>query len=207
MQRHTHAVVALVKESAEVVDLVTAALAPQSHTSVCNMSLEEAATGASLVLYDAVEDGEYGRDHIAAHTRRSPTPIAVFTGALNVDSALEYFRAGSLGYLSKLAPVTQLAASLDHLLAGHATLDPTLAGALAQTSASTPRTTWPGISDGLTRREGEVLQLLQRGFSNREIGERLFIGMQTVKTHAHVVYRKLGVAGRRGLIRELQSDY
>jgi ATP/maltotriose-dependent transcriptional regulator MalT len=55
---------------------------------------------------------------------------------------------------------------------------------------------WPGARLGLTQRESEVLELMVRGLSNRAIGQRLYIGEETVKTHARGVYRKLEVADR-----------
>ena len=52
----------------------------------------------------------------------------------------------------------------------------------------------------LTRREGDVLLLLRQGRSNAEIALALQIGVETVRTHARNVYRKLGVASRRALL-------
>lgn len=51
----------------------------------------------------------------------------------------------------------------------------------------------------LTRREGDVLLLLRQGRSNAQIALALNIGVETVRTHARSVYRKLGVSSRRGL--------
>jgi Bacterial regulatory proteins, luxR family len=51
----------------------------------------------------------------------------------------------------------------------------------------------------LSRREAEVLPLLQRGDSNAQIALALHVGVETVRTHARNIYRKLGVASRREL--------
>jgi DNA-binding NarL/FixJ family response regulator len=51
----------------------------------------------------------------------------------------------------------------------------------------------------LTRREAEVLPLLQRGYSNAQIAVALQVGVETVRTHARNIYRKLGVSSRREL--------
>lgn len=53
----------------------------------------------------------------------------------------------------------------------------------------------------LTPREAAVLELLQAGRSNGEIAAQLHIGVETVRTHARSIYRKLGVASRRELAR------
>ena len=52
----------------------------------------------------------------------------------------------------------------------------------------------------LTRREGDVLHLLRQGHSNPSIALELGIGIETVRTHARGVYRKLGVSSRRALV-------
>jgi DNA-binding NarL/FixJ family response regulator len=52
----------------------------------------------------------------------------------------------------------------------------------------------------LSRREAEVLPLLQRGLSNAQIALALQVGIETVRTHARNIYRKLGVASRRELV-------
>jgi DNA-binding NarL/FixJ family response regulator len=56
-------------------------------------------------------------------------------------------------------------------------------------------------SDLLTPREAEVLELLQDGATNAQIAHRLSIGIETVRTHARNIYRKLGIASRRELAR------
>jgi DNA-binding NarL/FixJ family response regulator len=53
--------------------------------------------------------------------------------------------------------------------------------------------------DVLTAREADVLELLQQGCTNAEIAHRLSIGLETVRTHARNIYRKLGVGSRREL--------
>jgi DNA-binding NarL/FixJ family response regulator len=63
--------------------------------------------------------------------------------------------------------------------------------ALAQEPAAGP--------DLLTAREGDVLELLQAGRSNAEIAQALHISIETVRTHARRIYRKLGVSTRREL--------
>ncbi len=56
-------------------------------------------------------------------------------------------------------------------------------------------------SDLLTPREADVLALLQEGASNAQIAQSLSIGLETVRTHARNIYRKLGISSRRDLAR------
>ena len=60
--------------------------------------------------------------------------------------------------------------------------------------------------DLLTRREAEVLELLQEGYTNAQIAHALHIGLETVRTHARNIYRKLGVSTRRDLARLGRPD-
>ncbi len=56
-------------------------------------------------------------------------------------------------------------------------------------------------SDLLTPREADVLELLQEGSTNAQIAQSLSIGLETVRTHARNIYRKLGISSRRDLAR------
>jgi DNA-binding NarL/FixJ family response regulator len=58
----------------------------------------------------------------------------------------------------------------------------------------------------LTAREAEVIELLQDGRTNAEIATELSIGVETVRTHARNIYRKLGVPSRRELARMAQQE-
>ena len=72
-----------------------------------------------------------------------------------------------------------------------------------------PRSASSGMMDGnglarpgpdlLTSREANVLELLQEGRTNAEIAHELSIGIETVRTHARNIYRKLGISSRRDL--------
>jgi len=67
----------------------------------------------------------------------------------------------------------------------------------ADTIAGITITDIAGLPEPLSRREKEVLGLLAGRLTNKEIGERLFISTATVKRHAHNIYEKLNVKGRR----------
>jgi DNA-binding NarL/FixJ family response regulator len=58
----------------------------------------------------------------------------------------------------------------------------------------------------LTPREAEVLELLQDGATNAEVAHELSIGVETVRTHARHIYRKLGIGSRRELTRLARQD-
>jgi LuxR family maltose regulon positive regulatory protein len=70
----------------------------------------------------------------------------------------------------------------------------TAAGVVAERPVPTPSA--QPLVEPLSERELEVLQLIADGLSNREIADKLFISVGTVKTHTHNIYGKLGVSGR-----------
>jgi NarL family two-component system response regulator LiaR len=100
-------------------------------------------------------------------------------------------RAGAIGYLLKNTPIDELASAIRAAHAGKSTLAPEALKALLEAS------TQPLEPDyGLTDREQEVLALIVEGLTNPEIGERLVIGLSTVKTHVSNILSKLGVSNR-----------
>jgi DNA-binding NarL/FixJ family response regulator len=115
----------------------------------------------------------------------SPGTAVVFYTAYG-DRALlsEALDAGARGFVLKEAPLADLVRAVERVAAGETYVDPVLAGVLvsAQMQAKLP---------SLTQREREVLRLLADGHSNEEIGKRLFISPETVRTHVRKAMTKL----------------
>jgi DNA-binding NarL/FixJ family response regulator len=98
------------------------------------------------------------------------------------------------GVLPRGAAPDDVRAALAAVARGLVVVPAAVSRVVAQTPAADPDE--PGHSDGLTRREHEVLELASQGLSNREIGAVLGISDHTVKFHLASVYGKLGVATR-----------
>ena len=73
------------------------------------------------------------------------------------------------------------------------------------TSHPPPAGRTPSLAGPLSRREREILQLIARGLSNREIGERLFLALDTVKGHNRGIFAKLGVRRRTEAVAKARS--
>jgi DNA-binding NarL/FixJ family response regulator len=101
----------------------------------------------------------------------------------------EVLEAGAIGYLLKDCAPADLIAAVRAAAAGHAPLDPRVAGALLP-----GRTTSAGPA--LSEREREVLRLTSAGLANKQIGRRLGISENTVKVHLGNVFRRIGVTDR-----------
>lgn len=115
--------------------------------------------------------------------------VLVLTTYESDASILSAIEAGASGYLLKAAPAEELIAGVRSVAAGEVALSPAIAAQLVA------RMREP-VAATLTPRETEVLRLVAEGLSNRAIGERLFLGEATVKTHLLRTFEKLGVNDR-----------
>jgi len=106
-------------------------------------------------------------------------------------------RAGASGFLLKDAPSDQLVGAIRTVAAGDELLAPPVTRRLIEHFLRRPPVdAAPPELGELTDREREVLTLVARGLSNAEIGQRLFLGEATVKTHVSRVLRKLDLRDR-----------
>ncbi len=122
---------------------------------------------------------------ISARTSRTAPETAVILYTAYGDRALlsEALDAGVRGFVLKEAPMQDLTRAVDMVAGGAVYVDPVLAGVLA--SAESERI------PQLTKREREVLRLLADGLTNEEIGKRLFLSPETVRTHVQKAMRRL----------------
>lgn len=106
--------------------------------------------------------------------------------------------AGASGYVTLNASMDDLVNAIDRAAAGELECPPRVAAELFRRLASRaePRHAAPLGGDALTSREQEVLVLLTRGLSNKEIGAALRIAEATVKNHVHHLLEKLNVGTR-----------
>jgi DNA-binding NarL/FixJ family response regulator len=108
----------------------------------------------------------------------------------------EALRVGASGFVLKDDPPEQLLSAIRTVAAGDALLSPSVTRRVIQQFTKLPSRTAPPELDHLTSRERDVLRLLAQGLSNAEIGEQLFIGETTVKTHVTRILQKLDVRDR-----------
>ena len=108
----------------------------------------------------------------------------------------EALQAGASGFVLKDDPPEQLLAAIRTVAEGQALLSPAVTKRVIREFTRIHRPAAPKGLDELTEREREVLSLIAEGRSNAEIGEALFIGETTVKTHVTHVLQKLDVRDR-----------
>ncbi len=129
-------------------------------------------------------------------------PEAVFL-ALSVSDAAEdvvaIIRAGARGYVTKTIDAAELVDAIRRVADGDAVFSPRLAGfVLDAFSGHLPVPTDPEL-DLLTAREQEVMRLIARGYTYREVGTRLHLSVKTIETHVSAVLRKLQLSNRHEL--------
>ena len=126
------------------------------------------------------------------------------------EDVIALIRAGARGYVTKNIDGAELAEAIARVDGGDAYFSPRLAGFVLDAFASggvvddpagEPVKVEDPAVDALTRRELEVLRLLARGYTYKEIGKQLFISVKTVETHASNILRKTQTSNRHQLTR------
>jgi DNA-binding NarL/FixJ family response regulator len=132
-------------------------------------------------------------DGVSAIERLPGHRILVLTTFQDDADIVRAIEAGAAGYLLKDASRTDLAAAVRAAAAGRRVLSPEISARLAAVD-DTP------APPALSARESEVLALVAEGLTNAQIGERLYIGQATVKTHLLRIFTKLGVSDRTAAV-------
>jgi DNA-binding NarL/FixJ family response regulator len=109
-------------------------------------------------------------------------------------------QAGASGYLLKRAAADDLIHAIRTVARGGTYLDPSLAGKVLGGLMGRPTQTGGAPGESLSDREEEVLRLIARGFTNREIGGQLDVSVKTVETHKARAMEKLGLDSRAGIV-------
>ncbi|MFG3307745.1 response regulator [Streptomyces wuyuanensis] len=149
-----------------------------------------------VVLMDLRMPGGGGVEAIAELARRgSRTKVLVLTTYDTDADTLPAIEAGATGYLLKDAPREELFTAVRAAAEGRTVLSPAVASRLvSRVRNPAPR------DEPLSAREREVLVLVARGTSNREIAAELFVSEATVKTHLTHIYGKLAVRDRASAV-------
>lgn len=126
--------------------------------------------------------------------------------ALSVSDAAEdvigTIRGGARGYVTKTITGPELVAAITRVSEGDAVFSPRLAGFVLDAFAgSIDVADVDEDLDRLTEREREVMRLIARGYSYKEVAKELFISIKTVETHMSSVLRKLQLSSRHELTR------
>lgn len=149
-----------------------------------------------VVLMDLVMPEMDGIEAIRQITEADPTArILVLTSFAADDKVFPAIKAGAMGYLLKESGADELLEAIRGVHGGETMLHPAIARRLLDEVAR-PSKAQPPTEEPLTEREVDVLRLVARGQSNREIAAELVISEATVRTHVSNVLAKLHLASR-----------
>jgi DNA-binding NarL/FixJ family response regulator len=129
-------------------------------------------------------------------------PEAVFL-ALSVsdaaDDVVAIIRAGARGYVTKTIDAPALIDAIHRVRDGDAVFSPRLAGFVLDAFSGQAPVPVDAELDLLTTREQEVMRLIARGYTYREVATNLHLSVKTIETHVSAVLRKLQLSNRRDL--------
>jgi DNA-binding NarL/FixJ family response regulator len=147
-----------------------------------------------VVLLDLVLPRRSGYDVIPDLLKASPSArVVVVSSQTRPSSVRQAIAAGARGYVAKRSSDAELIAAIRRVAAGECYVDPGLG---AQLVLGDDAAAFAGISE----RERDVLHLLALGYTNQEIGKKLYVSVRTVDTHRAHIMRKLRLGTRAELV-------
>ncbi len=150
-----------------------------------------------LVLMDLKMPGMNGIEATRQIRARYPAVnVLVLTTYDDDEWLFDAIRAGAAGYLLKDTPREEVIKAVRGTVEGKSFVDPAVAGRLLGQVVDQQKQPGSLITNKLTGREVEVLQLLARGFTNADIAARLHLSEGTVRNHVSSIFAKLDVSDR-----------
>ncbi|MEO9120206.1 MAG: response regulator transcription factor [Solirubrobacteraceae bacterium] len=148
-----------------------------------------------VLVLDINMPGGSSLDTVPTIRAESPdTQIVVLTMQDEAAYARQAMRAGVLGYVLKEAADEELVEAVRRAARGQSYLNPKLG---ARVAAEPP----PGLPDGLSKREVEVLRMIALGHTNTEVAAELYVSVRTVEAHRAHIQQKLMLGSRAELVR------
>ncbi|MDH3755365.1 MAG: response regulator transcription factor [Acidimicrobiia bacterium] len=158
-------------------------------------------TTPDVVLLDVHLPGGGGPAVIhGVHAEKADVRFLALSVSDAAEDVIAVIRAGARGYVTKAISGDDLVEAIERVASGDAVFSPRLAGFVLDAFGTTP-TQIDSELDQLTAREQEVLRLLARGYTYKEIARRLTISIKTVESHASNILRKLQLSSRHELTR------
>jgi DNA-binding NarL/FixJ family response regulator len=160
-----------------------------------------------VVLLDVHLPGGGGQAVVAALRASQPQVRFLALSASDApEDVIAVIRAGARGYVTKTISGPDLVDAVRRVAGGDTVFSPRLAGFVLDAFAAVPAdgAGVPSLDpelDQLTPREREVLRLIARGYTYKEIARELFISVKTVESHVSSVLRKLQLSTRHQLTR------
>jgi two-component system, NarL family, response regulator LiaR len=144
-----------------------------------------------VVLYDTFGQVDGQGIDLADFVHDSGAKVVIYSWNLSQGLIDRAIADGASGYLSKVLTGPVIVEALERIMDGEIVILPG-----DRESSASGAGDWPGRVAGLTPREAEIVALITRGLSNREIADRAGVSINSVKTYIRSAYRKIGVERR-----------
>jgi DNA-binding NarL/FixJ family response regulator len=129
--------------------------------------------------------------------------VIILSMHADLTHAIDAFRAGAMAYVIKDSATDELFTAVERVKSGYKYASPVIAEDLLNDFVDAMKKGSAGDSFGsLSKREQEILRLIADGMKNKDVAERLFISVSTVKTHRTKIMKKLKVNDMASLIKE-----
>ena len=154
-----------------------------------------------IVLTDINLPGKTGIDCIIEVKNEIPdTQFIMFTIYEDNDQVFDALKAGASGYILKNTTPEKIIHSLLELYDGGSPMSPKIARKVLSSFNVTSNN---NVSNLISKREQEVLELLSKGYLYKEIADKLYITLSTVKRHLNHIYQKLQVQNKTEAINKM----
>ena len=132
---------------------------------------------------------------------RQTTRFLALSVSDSAEDVVTVIRAGARGYVTKTITGADISNAVLRVASGDAVFSPRLAGFVLDAFGTAAVAAAESELDRLSARELEVMRLIARGYSYKEVAKELFISIKTVETHVSAVLRKLQLSSRHELTR------
>jgi DNA-binding NarL/FixJ family response regulator len=131
--------------------------------------------------------------------------VLILTVYEDSESIFDALKAGASGYLLKRSSASEILAAIHDVMVGGAPMSSQIARKVIS-SFQTPAKTLESDGEPLSERETEVLGHITKGYSSKEIADKMNVSINTVKTHLKHIYQKLHVRSRTEILLRFHSS-
>lgn len=157
-----------------------------------------------IILLDIFLPGESGMDAIPYIKEKYPdTKIIVLTAYNEENLIINCLKQGAVGYAIKTAKLSQLVEVIQHTNRTGAFVDELSLGKIISNLQSKKS---GSFKEMLTFREKEIVNLVEKGLSYKQMSEQLFVTTYTINYHLKNIYKKLGIHSKSELLSKLMDE-
>lgn len=162
-----------------------------------------------LILIDLSMPGMDGLSILQRmHERKVWLPLVVVSGEEDVQKIKSALDSGALGFIPKTYSSQQMLSALQTILDGEIYIPEKIEKQITVLEARRPLTEKQGNdilkASGITKRQYEVLQLMAKGYSNKQIATSLYLTEHTVKSHISALFTALNASNRTECVQNAQ---